>query len=405
MWLPSEPLWHHGTGKCLWGSQEKLQEKPWVWHPAPKTPTGKALAEFGAFDPTQLLGSGSHRCWDSVGRMCVVNQCIPVHPSCWGWMHSPFHRASRGRGDTQAQGWDSEPSWEQVIFWEVSGWTPCTEHSQQISPPSVMVPGCPILKIWSLGQCPCPQSHQSSRVGSGVTPVCPPHARRGVAVCLRCAPLQPAQLHGQGVLRQQEEGGGNHHPAPGLPLPEHPGAVQHARDGAVRHEVLQIPHVQRRAGDLPARYRGSGGVLPTWLEVWWGLRVVSVLTQHLQRLQGVLRCPFCAELPSMGLIPTQGHSPFPRSKPKPQTSTLPGPPSFIHPSFPPPRRRCPGENTFPTQPPPDDLRPAALPPRPRGSHGAFLLEGGPAAPQAQRLWGHRPHAEGIHGGGQHLRGG
>lgn len=53
---PSEPLWHRGAGKRLQGSQEKLQERPWVWHPAPKTPTGEALAEFGAFDPSLAPG-------------------------------------------------------------------------------------------------------------------------------------------------------------------------------------------------------------------------------------------------------------------------------------------------------------------------------------------------------------
>ena len=144
--------------------------------------------------------------------------------------------------------------------------------------------------------------------GSGVAPwhnVPPPRARRRAAVRLRRAALQPAHLHGQGVLRQQEEGGGDHHPAQGLLLPEHPGELPHARDGAVRHEVLRLQHVQRRAGDLPARYGGTvpfeepggrGAELPAWLEMWLGLQMIPVLTQHLEGHPfpggtGPARCP------------------------------------------------------------------------------------------------------------------
>lgn len=217
-----------------------------------------------------------------------------------------------------------------------------------------------------------------------VTPwhnVSPPCACRGAAVCLRCAPLQPAQLHGQGVLRQQEEGRGHHHPAPGLLLPEHPGALQHAPDGAVRHEVLQLPHVQRRAGYFPERYRGEvWDELPVRLEMWLALKIIPVFTQHLQSHQDVLRCPFlggACRAAVHGVDPSAGMI-SPRSNPNPRPA-----PSHFHPLFPPPRRRCPGKATFPTQPPPDDLRPPALPPRPRGTHSPLLLEAGPAPPQAQ----------------------
>uniref|UniRef100_A0A8B9TE81 receptor protein serine/threonine kinase n=1 Tax=Anas platyrhynchos TaxID=8839 RepID=A0A8B9TE81_ANAPL len=160
---------------------------------------------------------------------------------------------------------------------------------------------------------------------AGTADLLPRPCCRRAAVRVRRAALQRAQLHGQGVLRQQAAGGREDRPAPGLLLHQPVGELQPVRDGAVRHQVLRLPHVQRRAGDLPAR------------------------------------------------------------------------------------RRSPGEGAIPVQPPPDDLRPAARPPRPRGAHGAFPLEAGPAPPreaplQAQRPGGHRPHAQSLPGGRQHAGG-